>query len=233
MDVQSRLVPPGVDQKDGLRVIRCSNCGNVKESEVIPALGHDFCDWTVTAAEGCEEDGEMERSCSRCGLKETKAIPATGHLHTELRGAADASCTESGYTGDEYCLDCGKLLREGTPIPATGHTLTHTDAKEATERKDGNIEYWHCSVCDRYFSDEACENEISRSDTVIPRTGTVPEVIILNVSSAEMPTSHYNSNDSTLELTVSASPEGAYVPDLVWTSSNEKDRKSTRLNSSH
>lgn len=43
------------------------------------------------------------------------------HDNTEVRGAVAPTCTEEGYSGDVYCLDCGKLVLEGTVIPATNH----------------------------------------------------------------------------------------------------------------
>ena len=43
------------------------------------------------------------------------------HENTEVRNAADATCTETGYTGDTYCTDCGACLKEGTVISALGH----------------------------------------------------------------------------------------------------------------
>ena len=43
------------------------------------------------------------------------------HENTELRDAKDATCTEGGYTGDTWCLDCGEKIAEGSVIEATGH----------------------------------------------------------------------------------------------------------------
>ncbi|MBE6950463.1 MAG: hypothetical protein E7451_03910 [Ruminococcaceae bacterium] len=51
---------------------------------------------------------------------EPAEAPCT-HENTELRDAKEADCTESGYTGDTYCLDCGELVGKGTVIPALGH----------------------------------------------------------------------------------------------------------------
>ena len=44
--------------------------------------------------------------------------------------------------------------------------LTHTDAVAATCTKDGNIEYWYCADCGRYFSDANAETQINKADTV-------------------------------------------------------------------
>ena len=47
-------------------------------------------------------------------------IPTTEHKNTEIRNAWDAVCNMVGSTGDIYCLDCGKLVKVGVLIPATG-----------------------------------------------------------------------------------------------------------------
>jgi len=52
-------------------------------------------------------------TCVRCG----RYFPATGHQHTEIRGARAATATQTGYTGDVYCLDCGQLVESGKEIP--------------------------------------------------------------------------------------------------------------------
>ena len=52
---------------------------------------------------------------------------------------------------------------------STNHVgLKHTDAKAATLAEAGNIEYWFCPACGKYFSDANAANEITRESTVIP-----------------------------------------------------------------
>lgn len=49
-----------------------------------------------------------------------------------------------------------------------GHTdLKNVPAKEATELEDGNIEYWYCGYCGKYYADQACSEEITLADTVL------------------------------------------------------------------
>ncbi len=45
------------------------------------------------------------------------------HYNQDMRNQKDASCTEDGYTGDYYCLDCGEVLEKGEVIPAWGHHI--------------------------------------------------------------------------------------------------------------
>lgn len=68
------------------------------------------------------------------------------HENTELKNAADATCTEAGYTGDTVCSDCGTVVTEGEVIPALGHDYQEAETIDATCTEDGGIE-WECSVC--------------------------------------------------------------------------------------
>jgi uncharacterized repeat protein (TIGR02543 family) len=64
----------------------------------------------------------------------------------------------------------------GTVDDSCEHTnTTPTEAQEPTCKKNGNIAYWYCSDCGKYFSDEACETVISQSDTVLATVDHVYE----------------------------------------------------------
>ena len=118
---------------------------------------------------------------------------------TEVKNARKASCTEDGYTGDTCCKGCGAKLQSGAVIKAAGHTggtatcvsgavctvcrqdygkkdagnhdLKHTAAKGSGFYAEGNIEYWQCRDCGKYFADAKAAKEITRADTVIPAMG--------------------------------------------------------------
>ena len=51
------------------------------------------------------------------------------------------------------------------------HDLQHFEAKDPTCVKEGNIEYWYCAGCGKYFSDEAAGKEITKEKTVLAATG--------------------------------------------------------------
>lgn len=58
------------------------------------------------------------------------------------------------------------------PPPAKHkHVLTHTPAKESTCIEYGNIEYWTCDDCGKYFEDEAATKEIMPEDVVTEKAG--------------------------------------------------------------
>ena len=106
----------------GVRKFTCKVCSESK-TEVIRELGHDWGDWTVTTPATCTEKGKKTRTCTRCHETDMADIPATGHTK-ELRNEVKPTLTTPGYSGDEYCSVCQKLLKKGTVIPKTGATFT-------------------------------------------------------------------------------------------------------------
>lgn len=70
-----------------------------------------------------------------------------------------ATCAERAV-----CEVCGKAY--GEPDPKNHTDLKHIPAKAATKTAGGNIEYWYCEDCDKYFADAAATKEIKQADTV-------------------------------------------------------------------
>ena len=157
------------------------------EAEKLVATGHSLTKTEAKAAT-CTEDGNNEYyTCSACGkifkdadgktvtTVEAEKIAATGHTMTKIE-AKSATCTEDGNIEYYTCSACGKAFKdadgktvttvEAEKIAATGHTMTKTDAKAATCTEDGNIAYWYCSVCNKYFSDENGTTETTLPETV-------------------------------------------------------------------
>ena len=62
------------------------------------------------------------------------------------------------------CEICGDSY--GSPDQNNHTDLKHIDAKAATAAAEGNIAYWYCGDCDKYFSDAAATKEITKADTV-------------------------------------------------------------------
>ena len=86
----------------------CMECERLlKEGEVIPMTHiHDY---------KVKHDKDNHwRECD-CDL-EDKIVDLEKH-ESELRGAKPAKEFEDGYTGDEYCKECERLLKEGEVIP--------------------------------------------------------------------------------------------------------------------
>lgn len=67
--------------------------------------------------------------CGQCGESYGEKNPDNHAGGTEVRNARPATATENGYTGDTFCLGCGKVIQQGTVIPATGGTTTEATVK--------------------------------------------------------------------------------------------------------
>lgn len=65
------------------------------------------------------------------------------------------------------CSLCG--VSYGAKNPNNHVNLKHVDAKAATAESAGNIEYWHCEKCGKYYSDAKAAHEITLEQTVIKK----------------------------------------------------------------
>ena len=71
------------------------------------------------------------------------------------------------------CEVCGESY--GELDPNNHANLKHIDAKAATKTSEGNIEYWYCSGCKKYYKDAKATQEITKAQTVTAKLpgGTV------------------------------------------------------------
>ena len=161
----------------------CKGCNaKLSDGKDIPAAGHDWAAATCTTPKTCKvckvTEGDVaghtggtanchaKAVCEVC-KQEYGTVDATKHDGgTEIKNAKAATCTEKGYTGDTYCKGCNAKLSDGKDIPAAGHKLKHVPAKNPTTFVAGNIEYWYCTVCGKYFRDAAATKEITKEATV-------------------------------------------------------------------
>lgn len=105
-------------------------------------------------------------------------IKATGHRWGAANITKEATCTSTGERVFTCGNDSSHTRRESIAMDAANHIdadgndlLTKTEAKAATCTAKGNIEYWYCSGCKKYFKDEAGTEEIEQKDTVISALG--------------------------------------------------------------
>ena len=130
---------------------------------------------------GAEATEDTPQICTVCGYIIT---PATGHIdhsHRTLVEGKAATCTVDGWKDYYKCNGngCDKLFdaeTDGNEIAdleawkagegkiAAAHKLTKTDEVPATTTQYGVKAYWHCSKCDKYFSDAEGKTEIDDLD---------------------------------------------------------------------
>lgn len=155
------LSPADGEQK----IVVTDKAGNTAEMTVTVHGGHTFGEWTSNG------DGTHSRKCTVDGCKGVETMACSG---------GNATCTEKAV-----CEYCGKAYGK---TDSNNHTdLKHIDAKAATKTAEGNIEYWYCGGCDKYYSDKDGINEIKKADTVTaklpgnpksPRTGNASDLAL-------------------------------------------------------
>lgn len=124
----------------------CDDCKQIiKAGKTISPTGHTWNDGMVKKAATCESEGIEVYICKTCKKTKEETIAPTGHTKTEIRDKKIAMCKEEGYTGDTYCVTCGKKLAVGKMIAKTDHDWTITEIP-ATCEQDG-VRTYTCDIC--------------------------------------------------------------------------------------
>ena len=131
----------------GQRIVVTDKAGNTAEMTVTVNDGHTYGDWVFNG------DGTHTRRCTVDGC--------TGSETKDCSGGT-ATCSEKAK-----CSACG--AEYGDLNPAHHANLVNVPAKAATTSAEGNIEYWHCGGCGKYYKDAAAQEEIKQEDTVIAK----------------------------------------------------------------
>lgn len=133
----------------------------------------------------CENGYTGDTYCKDCNAKiaSGSVIHATGN-HTDADGKWETNGTQHWHTcyygtqfdialhngGTATCTEKARCSICGAEYGEYGvHKLTHHDRVEPDYENDGNIEYWICDECGKYFSDSEGNNEISADDIVIAK----------------------------------------------------------------
>ena len=133
----------------GQRIVVTDKAGNTAEMTVTVNNGHTYGEWQSNG------DGTHTRKCTVGGCTGSETKDCSG---------GKATCKDKAV-----CEVCGKAYGELDPKNHTA--LKHIPAKAATE---GNIEYWYCSGCNKYYSDKDGTKEIAKADTVTAKLPKSP-----------------------------------------------------------
>ena len=122
----------------------CSECGYVCLHEDTDK-NHicDICGKTISD----HKDADNNHLCDYCGEK------ISNHTGGKATCIAKAVC--------EICKES-----YGSLDPNNHTDLKHIDAKAATAAEEGNIEYWYCSGCKKYYKDAKATQEITEAQIV-------------------------------------------------------------------
>ena len=133
------------DEKTHTRICKRDTSHTETENCIDANKDHkcDICDYIISE---CADDNK-DHKCDYCGKKLTE--------HT----GGKATCKDKAK-----CEVCGAEYGE---LDAKNHTdLKHFPATAATKTTEGNIEYWYCSGCKKYYKDAKATQEITKAQTV-------------------------------------------------------------------
>ena len=130
----------------------CTKCDvRLSVGTAISALGHAWSEWV--------KDGEITvRTCTVCSKTQVDQSTCS-HNNKVTKDAKTATCTEMGYSGDEYCADCDEKLSTGTSLPAIGHSWTDWT-------NNGNTVSRTCNNCGKIES-ESLDGDCIHANTEI------------------------------------------------------------------
>ena len=128
----------------------CKDCGKkiLSGQTIAKTENHSWDAGKVTTKATCTEEGEKTFTCSICGDEKTEKVSATGHQHTEIRNKKEATCKETGYSGDTWCKDCGKKILSGQAIAKTeDHSWNQGEITKEPTCKEKGEKTFTCSIC--------------------------------------------------------------------------------------
>ena len=138
---------------EGTQLVTATDpAGNESRLEITVNDGHTWGDWSSNG------DDTHTRTCT---------ISGCGALETESCTGGEATCVDRAV-----CEVCGGAYGD---VDAHRHAdLRHVEAKTATTEAPGNIEYWYCAACGKYFADAQASRELQQADTVTEKLPAAP-----------------------------------------------------------
>ena len=141
------------------------NCCNTVS---VPNENHEWADGVCSeCGYVClHEDTDKNHICDICGKTTSEHKDADNNHICDYcnKKISDHSGGKATCIAKAVCEICKESYGS---LDLNNHAdLKHIDAKGATAAEEGNIEYWYCGGCKKYFSDAAAKTEIAKADTV-------------------------------------------------------------------
>ena len=120
-------------------------------------------------------DGNKDHKCDVCEKILSECTDTNKDHKCDLCGKtlSEHSGGKATCKDKAKCEFCGESYGE---LNVNNHSdLKHFSAVAATKTAEGNIEYWYCSGCKKYYKDAAATQEIKQADTVTAKrpSGTI------------------------------------------------------------
>lgn len=218
-------------------IANCYNVGSLHGSDGTREIIGDLLGPTCTTIDNCYylPTGNPASTSDRVNVNRTDSKTAAEFadgtvLNLLINGRAD-----SEHPWYETCI---YLEAAGKTLPVFKwqhqHQLTHVLAKDPTTSEVGNIEYWYCPVCGKYFADANGDHEITQAETVIPKrhfsgssSSSYPITVPGKTENGSVTVSPKNASAGST-VTITVKPDSGYVLETISvTDKNGNDLKLT------
>lgn len=196
----------------------CDGCGKVfkdkdaktettVEAETLARSEHKFNKKETTerylkSEADCQSPAVYYYCCEVCGAADERTFEygekdPDNHKETTVEKEKKPTEEKEGYSGDKVCKACKKVVQKGKTIEKLVHMqdFKKVEAKAATAKKDGNIEYYICNSCGKLYKDAEGKVEIKKADTVV------------KAEDAESSSEADSSEEDSSEITESSQPD--------------------------
>lgn len=220
-------------------ISNCYNVGTVSnDTSVGEIAGHNF-----DTVENCyylagTNLNAVGKNNSNGNITKTESKTAANFANDTVLNLLINGRADSEHPWYETCI---YLEAAGKTLPVFKwqhqHQLTHVLAKDPTTSEVGNIEYWYCPVCGKYFADANGDHEITQAETVIPKrqssgggsggSSSYPITVPSKTENGTVTVSPKNASAGST-VTITVKPDSGYVLETISvTDKNGNDLKLT------
>ena len=138
--------------------------GYAPDGSVLDSDGHYYYpnSWTTVSKATCINKEKQVRycvwqewdwlswqyvQCNHADYGEVGEVNPNNHVNTTTINKKEATCTEEGYTGDTWCNDCKKVVKQGETIPKTNHKWDRGEVTTKPTCTDAGVKTYTCKRC--------------------------------------------------------------------------------------
>lgn len=115
----------------------------------------------------CGSGMRVDISINKTDLEPSEEATLTIRLKDGLSAATPSTLkTSISYTSKDGTYENSVPYEVYSSV---SHDMDWIEAKDPTHLEDGNIEYWYCRYCDKYYKDGAGNNGLNLEDIIIPK----------------------------------------------------------------
>ena len=130
-------------------------------------------DSSLEASSVAESSVEEVSSKEESSVEETTSEEVSSEEESSEEASSEEESSEEESSEEESSVEEESSSEETSEEEVHTHTLTYIEANDGDCQTDGNIAYYTCEGCGKYFADEDAENVLTETDIVIKASHTL------------------------------------------------------------